>query len=310
MKALQLNTFEGKSVLLQADIPQPLPADNQVLVRVHALGVTPLELQWYPTSHMKSGERRERAIPGHEFSGVIAALGRAVQGLSIGDEIYGMNDWFADGAAAEYCLTEPASIAPKPRTLTHSKAATVPISALTAWQALFDRARLLTGEKILVLGGTGGVGLFAVQLAHAHRATVTATVSSQNVPFVLQLGASEAIDYRASWIDGRSQEFDVVFDTVGGETLEKSWAMLKDSGRMVTIATESEGTGDQRTKDAFFIVEPKSDQLVEIAQRLDKGGLMCFVNASFPFEDGASAFAGHVKGSRGFGKVVISVLPD
>jgi NADPH:quinone reductase-like Zn-dependent oxidoreductase len=310
MKALQLNTFEGKSVLLQADIPQPVPADNQVLIRIHALGVTPSELQWYPTSHMKSGERRERPIPGHEFSGVIAALGIAVQGLSIGDEIYGMNDWFADGAAAEYCLTEPANIAPKPRTLTHAMAATVPIGALTAWQALFDHARLLPGEKILVLGGTGGVGLFAVQLAHAHRATVTATVSAQNAPFVLRLGASEAIDYRASPFEARSQEFDVVVDTVGGKTLEKSWAMLKDSGRMVTIATESEGTGDQRTKDAFFIVEPKSDQLFKIAQRLDKGSLMCFVNASVSFENGASAFEGHVKGRRGFGKVVISVLPD
>jgi NADPH:quinone reductase-like Zn-dependent oxidoreductase len=216
MKALQLNTFEGKSVLLQADIPQPVPADNQVLIRIHALGVTPSELQWYPTSHMKSGERRERPIPGHEFSGV----------------------------------------------------------------------------------------------AHAHRATVTATVSAQNAPFVLRLGASEAIDYRASPFEARSQEFDVVVDTVGGKTLEKSWAMLKDSGRMVTIATESEGTGDQRTKDAFFIVEPKSDQLFKIAQRLDKGSLMCFVNASVSFENGASAFEGHVKGRRGFGKVVISVLPD
>jgi NADPH:quinone reductase-like Zn-dependent oxidoreductase len=310
MKAIQVNKFEDKSVLVQAYIPRPLPASNQLLVRVHAVGVTPSELQWYTTSHTKSGQARKHAIPGHEFSGVIADLGAEVEGLSIGDEIYGMNDWFADGATAEYCLSEPANIAPKPRTLTHAITASVPISALTAWQALFDHAKLRSGEKILVLGGTGGVGLFGVQMAHVHGAVVTSTVSSHNLHFVRQLGANEALDYRASPFEERSQEFDVIFDTVGGETLAKSWPLLKDFGRVVTIATESEGTVDLRTKNAFFIVETKRDQLIEIARRLDAGELKAIVNASVPFEDGPAAFNGQITGKRGIGKVVISVVPD
>ncbi|WP_263357892.1 NADP-dependent oxidoreductase [Acidicapsa ligni] len=310
MKAIQLHTFEGVSALIELDVPRPIPANNEVLVRVHGVGVTPSEMQWYTTSHTKSGARREHAIPGHEFSGVITDVGAAVVGISIGDEIYGMNDWFADGGAAEYCLTEPANIAPKPRTLTHAMAASVPISALTAWQALFDHAKLKSGEKILVLGGTGGVGLFGVQLAHARGAVVSSTVSSLNLQFVRQLGADEALDYSASPFEGRSQEFDVIFDTVGGETLAKSWSLLKDSGRMVTIATESEGTGDLRTKNAFFIVETKSDQLVEIARLLDSGSLMAMVNAVVPFEEGPAAFDGQITEKRGIGKVVVSVLPD
>jgi NADPH:quinone reductase-like Zn-dependent oxidoreductase len=310
MKAIQMGTSEGKSKLTQAEVPQPIPADDQVLVSVHAVGVTPSELQWYTTSHTKSGGMRERAVPGHEFSGVVAGLGVGVQGVAIGDEIYGMSDWFEDGAAAEYCLTEPAYIAPKPLTLTHTMAATIPISALTAWQALFDHAKLQAGEQILVLGGSGGVGLFGVQLAHACGAVVASTVSAQNLQFVRELGADEAIDYRLSPFDGRSQQFDVIFDTVGGETLAKSWAALKNTGRMVTIATESEGTSDQRTKSAFFIVEIKRDQLIEIARRLDMGSLKSFINASVQFEDGLAAFEGRIEAKRGVGKVVVSVLPD
>jgi NADPH:quinone reductase-like Zn-dependent oxidoreductase len=311
MKAIQLQTFEGKSALMiQANVPLPVPADNQVLVRVHAVGVTPAELQWYPTSHTKSGERREHAILGHEFSGAIAGLGTRVKGLSIGDAVFGMNDWFADGAAADYCLTDATKIVHKPAKLSHVLAASAPISSLTAWQALFDHAKLKSGEKILVLGGSGSVGLFGVQLAHAHGAIVSSTSSSYNLPILLQLGADEALDYRLSTFEGRSQEFDVVFDTVGGETLGKSWGMLKDSGRMVTIATASEGTSDQRTKDAFFIVEAKHDQLVEIARRLDRGLLKSFVKALVPFDDGPSAFKGQIEAKRGLGKVVISVLPD
>jgi NADPH:quinone reductase-like Zn-dependent oxidoreductase len=310
MKAIQILTSQGKSELILTDVPRPVPAKHQVLVRVHAVGLTPSELEWYTTSHTKSGETREHAIPGHEFSGVIAGLGAEVQGLAVGDEIYGMNDWFADGAAAEYCLTESAYIAPRPRTLTHTMAATIPISALTAWQALFDHARLQPGEKILVLGGSGAVGLFGVQLAHSHGALVASTVSSHNLQFVRELGADEAIDYRLSPFEARGREFDVVFDTVGGETLAKSWAVLKESGRMVTIATESEGTADQRTKSAFFIVETKRDQLIEIARQVDMGALKSFINASVPFEDGPAAFEGRVNGKRGFGKVVVSVLAD
>lgn len=310
MKVIQVNSCEGNVVLVRTEAPLPVPGDDQVLVRVHAVGITPSELDWYTTSHTKNGGKRERAIPGHEFSGVITGLGSGVLGLSVGDEMYGMNDWFAEGAAAEYCLTEPSLIAPKPRRLTHTMAATVPISALTAWQGLFDHAKLQPGEKILVLGGSGGVGLFGVQLAHAHGANVSSTASSHNLEAVRQLGADEVIDYGSSPFAGRAQEFDVIFDTVGGETLAKSWGLLKASGRMVTVATASEQTDDERTKKAFFIVETKREQLIEIAQRLDAGSLKAFLNTSIPFEEGPRAFEGLIGRIPGVGKVVVSVLPD
>src|SRR4030095_12701778 len=129
-------------------------------------GVIATELRWYPTTHTKTGGDRSSAIPGHEFSGVVAALGAGTGDWAVGDEIYGMNDWFAEGATAQFCLARPASVARKPERLSHAEAASVPISALTAWQGLLERARLRAGERVLIHGGAGSVGLFAVQLAH------------------------------------------------------------------------------------------------------------------------------------------------
>src|SRR5262249_43402400 len=155
------------------------------------------ERGWHPTSHTKSGEPRIGAVPSHEFSG---------------EAVFGMNDWYADGALAEFCVTRPEWIAPKPRTLSHIEAATVPISALTAWQGVFDPAKIRAGERLLVHGGAGSVGAFVVQLARRAGARVTATASARNIEFVKSLGAERAIDYRTEQAAG---EFDVVFDTVG-----------------------------------------------------------------------------------------------
>lgn len=307
MKAIQLRTSVQGSYLTQSEVPRPVPSKDEVLIRVHAVGITPSELEWYPTTHTKSGEAREFAIPGHEFSGVVADSSAKVDGFSVGDEVYGMNDWFAEGAAAEYCLAEPASIALKPKNLSHAMAAAVPISALTAWQGLFERAKLQHGERVLVHGGAGAVGLFAVQLAHRHGAVVVTTASSYNREFVQQLGADEVIDYRVTPFEGRLQEFDVVFDTVGGDTLQKSWSTLKPGGRMVTIASDSEGAGDERVKDAFFIVEPSHDQLVEITSQLEGGSLKVFINASVPFEGGLTAYEGRIVEKHGRGKVIIAI---
>jgi NADPH:quinone reductase-like Zn-dependent oxidoreductase len=167
------------------------------LVRVHAAGVTSQELLWYPTTHDRNGGPRRGAVPGHEFSGAIAAVGDDTTGFAIGQDVFGMNDWFSDGAMAEYCIGQP-SVAKKPRRLTHVEAASVPIAALTAWQGLLDRARLRAGERVLVHGGAGAVGVFAIQLARFHGAHVTATASSRNLAFVSQLGAERVIDYQAA----------------------------------------------------------------------------------------------------------------
>jgi len=258
----QVNNVKQGALLIPVEMPRPEPGPDEVLIHVHATGVTPTELVWYTTTHTEEGAARTGAVPGHEFSGTVAALGANVRTFEVGDEVYGMNDWFAAGATAEFCVTLPRNIAKKPATLNYEAAATVPIASLTAWQGLLEKARLQPGERVLVQGGAGAVGLFAVQLAHLGGAYVIATVAGRDIEFVKQLGADEAIDYAGTPFEGLGQEVDVVFDSVGGDTLERSWSVLKSGGRMVTIAADSEAATDQRVKDAFFIVEPNQKQLV------------------------------------------------
>jgi NADPH:quinone reductase-like Zn-dependent oxidoreductase len=307
MKAMQLNN--AKRALIAVEVPRPEPGEGELLIRIFAAGVTHTELGWYPSNYAKDGSPRKGAVPGHEFSGVVAALGKNAHAFQEGQEVYGMNDWFADGATAEFCVTQAQSIALKPATLTHEEAATVPIGALTAWQGLLDRAKIQRGERVLVQGGGGAVGIFAVQLAHLHGAHVIATVSPKQMKLVAELGADEVIDYHASRFEDRTQKVDVVFDGVGGETLDRSWNMLKPSGRMVTIASIDD-TAEQRVKDAFFIVEPNQQQLVEVAKLLDAGALRTFVNAAVPFQEASNAYSETLTNKRGYGKVVITPPGD
>jgi len=307
---MRLSDSTDQPVLVEDDVPQPQPRRGELLVRVYAAGVTSKELIWYPTTHTKNGELRRRAVPCHEFSGVVAAVGEDVTGFGVGQEVYGMNDWFAEGALAEFCITQPNSVAPKPAKLTHAEAASVPISALTAWQGLFDRASLRAGERVLVHGGAGAVGLFAVQLARFHGAHVIATASSRNFEFVKALGAERIIDYHGTRFEEEVSEVDVVFDTVGGETLQRSWSVLAPGGRMITIAAASETPADDRVKQAFFIVEPDHEQLTRIGRMLDAGDLRTFVDAVLPLAQTSAAYTGAVKQRRGRGKLVVAVAPS
>lgn len=309
MKTMQVNSSLEGPVLVEREARNPEPASGQILIRVHAAGVTPSELRWYPTTHAVSGASRINAVPGHEFSGVVAAVGDGGGGFKVGDEVYGMNDWFADGATAEYCLTAPLSIAIKPRNLTHELAATVPIGALTAWQGLFDRAKLQPGQHVLIHGGSGAVGHFAVQLAHNHGAYVVSTASGQYAETVRQLGADEVLDYRTTRFETLLEDIDVVFDTVGGETLARSWDVLAPGGRMISIAADAEGATDQRVKDAFFIVEPNQSQLVTLTTLLEERRIKTFLKASFPFERSSEAYEGKSETKTGIGKFIISVIP-
>jgi NADPH:quinone reductase-like Zn-dependent oxidoreductase len=307
MKAMLLAESPQTTLLIEKDIPQPELRRGEVLVRVYAAGVTPTELLWYPTSHRKNGDPRTGAVPCHEFSGEIARIGEGVAGLSAGQEIYGLNDWFAQGALAEYCVTQPDWIAPKPRRLSHPEAATVPIGALTAWQGLFDRAKIQSGEHVLVHGGAGAVGIFALQLARSRGARVTTTVSAHNVEFVKKLGANQAIDYKAARFEEAVRDIDVVFDTVGGDTLRRSWGVLKPGGRMVTVAADSENTRDERERQAFFIVEPNRQQLIEISRLLDAGELQTVVGGILPLAQASDAYTGAVR-KKGSGKLVVTLV--
>lgn len=303
MKVFRYNDSVDAPALVPGTAPVPVPAPGELLVRVHAAGVTPTELQWYPTTRAVDGSVRTGAIPGHEFSGTI----EAGDPDWIGREVYGLNDWFAEGATAEYCLTIPANIAEKPSQLTHAEAASVPIGALTAWQGLFDRAKLQAGERILVHGGSGAVGVFAIQFARRLGAHVTTTASARNFEFLAQLGANECIDYRTERFEEKVRDVDVIFDAVGGETLRRSWDLLKPGGRLVTIAADSEGSKDERIEKAFFIVEPNAKQLTDIAALIDRGELQVFVDAVVPLEMASEAYLGRISGRKGRGKVVLIV---
>jgi NADPH:quinone reductase-like Zn-dependent oxidoreductase len=266
LKAIRQHAYGGPESLRYEDAPMPSPKAGEVLVRVHAAGVTPTELLWSTSRTTQSGAPRPLPfIPGHEFSGKVAALGEGVTAVGVGDAVFGMNDWYGDGAQAEYCLARVADIARKPKSADHDHAAVTPISALTAWQALFEHARIEAGQHILIHGAAGGVGSFAVQFAHRRGARVTVTVSPANIDFVGGLGADEVIDYRAERFEKRVQGVDAVFDTVGGDTLRRSLTVLKPGGRLVTIAASEEDARDERIREAFFIVETRRAELEEIA---------------------------------------------
>jgi NADPH:quinone reductase-like Zn-dependent oxidoreductase len=302
MRALRLAWTAPEAAFIEHDIPRPKPGKGEVLILVRAAGITPTELAWYPTTHTRDGAVRTGAVLCHEFAGEIVEIGEGVENLEVEDSIYGMNDWFAEGALAEYCLTQPGSIAPKPERLNHTEAASVPISALTAWQGLFDRAKLKTGERLLILGGAGTVGIFAIQLARRRGAHVIVTASANDLEFARKLGADEAFDYHAEPLKDQIRNVDVVFDAVGGEALQRSLGVLNPNGRVVTIAADS---GDQP---GFFIVEPNRDQLIEVGKLIDAGELETFVSAAVPLDEASDAYTGQVE-HKGRGKLVAVIEP-
>src|SRR5262249_38191409 len=251
MKAWQCGDSRPVPGLVPAEVETSQPQRGEVLIRVHAVGVTGTELLWQPTTHTKSGDNRRHAIPGHEFSGAIAAVGVGPDG-SGGQEVFGMNDWYVQGATAEFCCALPSAIAPKPARLTHVEAASVPIAALTAWQGLLGRAQLQAGERVLIHGGAGAVGVFAIQLACRRGAQVLTTASGHDRDFLLRLGAQQVIDYHTERFEDVAKDVEVVFDAVGGSTLQRSWGVLGPGGRLVTIVSTVKSADDERTKQALF----------------------------------------------------------
>jgi NADPH:quinone reductase-like Zn-dependent oxidoreductase len=307
MKAFYLQNKGGAESLVEGDIPRPEPKEAEVLVKAYATAITPTELQWFPTFNTPSGEPRQFPIVlSHEFSGVIESVGTSVSGVSVGDAVYGLNDWFTNGAQAEYCVVAAKAIASKPKSLDHVQSAVVPISGLTAWQGLFEKTKLESGQRVLVHGAAGGVGIFAVQLARWCGARVIATASASNVDFARSLGADEVIDYRTKRFEDVAHDVDVVFDSVGGETLHRSWSILKPGGRLVTIAAQTEGATDQRTCDAFMLVRADGSQLAQLAKLIDAAELRVFHDQTFPLAQVRESYARAQRG-RMRGKVTLRI---
>ncbi|WP_395751383.1 NADP-dependent oxidoreductase [Prosthecobacter sp.] len=308
MKAAYLTRQAGAEALELGTLAKPSPKAGEALVKVHATAITPSELDWYPTFHLASGAARPFPIVlGHEFSGVIESLGADVSDFQAGDEVYGLNDWFTNGAQAEYVVASATMIARKPASLDHAHASAVPISALTAWQALFEKASLQRGDRVLIHGAAGGVGHFAVQMAKGLGAHVVATASGANAPFVRSLGADEVIDSRSTPFEELTGGIDVVFDTVGGETLERSWRVLRSGGRLVTIAASSAGSSDPRVHSAFLLVRADGAQLAEIGRRLDARELHVHIAGTCPLEHVHHAWLAATSGAR-HGKTVLRII--
>lgn len=304
MRALRAHEAEG---LTYEQAPDPTPGIGDVLVRVHAASFTPTEMGWPSTWVDRAGKDRRPAIPGHEVSGVVTALGYGTTGVAIGDAVYGLTDWYRDGAAAEYVAVEARNLAPKPPTLSHHEAAAVPMAGLTAVQALFDHGRLAAGQTVLILGAGGGVGTFAVQLARAGGARVLACARAWARDLVIGLGAHAFVDADRDDVAASAREAHLVFDLVGGQAFARVWSSLKDDARAVSVVeAPAARNGGHGPRGLFFVVEPNRTQLAELDRRIDARELRPVVGAVIPLAQGREAFVAKQRGSSP-GKVVLQV---
>jgi NADPH:quinone reductase-like Zn-dependent oxidoreductase len=310
MHALRAHTRGGTEVLVYEQAPMPTVGDEDVLVEVHAAAITFAELTWEET-WTRDGVDRTPTIPSHEFSGVVAGVGSGVTGWTIGDQIYGLIPFERDGAAAELTTAPASGMARKPASLSHVEAAALPLAALTAWQALVDHAKVTAGERVLIHGGAGGVGGYATQMAVALGAHATAT-SVGAVEYVKSLGAERVIDVRSEEFDTQTGVFDVVIDTVGGQTLHRSFAVLRKGGRLVTLqAPPDQQMASRFDVDAmFFIVTADGEELAKLARLADSGSLRVTVAETFPLAQGRAAYASGALPNRVPGKTVLTVRGD
>ncbi|MFE7099148.1 NADP-dependent oxidoreductase [Streptomyces erythrochromogenes] len=292
----------GVGGLSLTEVPYPHAAENDVVVRVHAAGFTPGELDWPGTWADRAGRDRTPSVPGHELSGVVAELGYGTTGLTVGQRVFGLADWTRDGALAEYTAVEARNLAPLPADVDHVTAAALAISGLTSWQGLFEHGRLTAGQSVLIHGAAGGVGSIAVQLAHEAGARVIATGRAADRDVALGLGADVFLDLQADRLEDAG-EADVVFDVIGGEVLERSTALVRAGGTLVTIAMPPE-VRPEDGRAVFFVVEPDRAQLCELARRLRDGRLRPIVGAVRPLAEAPSAFA---PAGRPSGKTIIRV---
>ncbi|MGW5473324.1 NADP-dependent oxidoreductase [Streptomyces chartreusis] len=304
MRAITVRDREaGITGLTIEDLPHPHAAENDVIVRVHAAGFTRGELEWPGTWSDRAGRDRTPSVPGHEVSGVVTELGYGTTGLTVGQRVFGPTDWARNGSLAEYVAVEARNLAPLPADIDHTVAAALPISGLTAWQGLFDHARLTTGQTVLIHGAAGGVGSIAVQLAHEVGARVVGTGRTADRDTVLGLGAHAFLE--TDRLEDADQ-VDVVFDVIGGDILDRSAAVVRPGGTLVTIAEPPTVRPDEG-RALFFVVEPDRARLADLAQRLRDGRLRVQVGAVRPLAEAADAFA---QKQRVPGRTIIRVAED
>jgi NADPH:quinone reductase-like Zn-dependent oxidoreductase len=302
MKAIRIHTYGGPEVLHYEDAPRPEPQAGEVLVRVHAAGVNPIDWK------VREGEMKDfwphkfPLILGWDLSGVVEELGSGASRFKIGDEVYSLPDPTRNGAYADYIVVREPELALKPNSLHHIRAAAVPLAALTAWQSLFDTAQLQPGQRVLIHAGSGGVGHFAVQLAKWKGAYVFATASTKNQDLLRKLGVDEPIDYTQQRFEDIARKIDIVLDTLGDETQERSWSVLKKGGVLVSLVQppSEEKAKQLGVRAAIIGAQTNGAQLAKIAKIIDSGKLAPIINRILPLSEARRAHelsqSGHTHG--------------
>src|SRR6266702_1991652 len=291
MKAVVIHEYGGAEVLKYEDVPQPEPKQDQLRIRVIAAGVNPVD--WMIRSGMldKEGRRTFPIILGGDISGVVEKVGSEITRFKPGDPVFAYVSLDNSGGYAQYALVTEREAAPKPRSLIYVEAAAVPIVALTAWQALIDTAKLKAGQTVLVHGGSGGVGSFAIQIAKAHGAKVIATASTANQDLLKQLGADVAIDYRTTKFEDVAKDVDVVLDSVGKDTLACSYGVVKKGGFIASLVAQPDQAEleKQGIRGAPISVKPNSDELMEITKLIEEKKIKPVVSQVLPLTEAVKA---------------------
>ncbi|HXX18604.1 MAG TPA: NADP-dependent oxidoreductase [Candidatus Acidoferrum sp.] len=308
MKAVRIHEYGGPEVLRYEDAPRPEPGPGEVLIRVHAASVNPVDWKVRAGYAKNMLKYKMPFIPGWDVSGVVETVGSGVSRLKVGDEVYSRPDISRDGTYAEYVVVKESEIALKPKSIDHVHASSIPLAALTAWQALFDGAKLSAGQTVLIHGAAGGVGTFAVQFAKMKGARVIATASKRNHDFLRSLGADELIDYNTTKFEDVVHDVDVVLDTITGETADRSYGVIKKGGVYVSIlappSEEKAAAHGVRTHHTF--VQPNVEQLNEIAKLVDSGKLKLTIEKVFPLAEARAAQELNAQGHTR-GKIVLAV---
>jgi NADPH:quinone reductase-like Zn-dependent oxidoreductase len=282
MKAARVHRFGGPEAITLEDMARPSPGEGEVLIRVKAAGVGPWDA-W-----VRSGKSAlPQPVPltlGADLSGVVAEVGSGVAAFSAGEAVFGVTNARFTGACAEYAIASAGMIAPRPARLADVDAAAAPVVAVTAWQGLFEEAKLVRGDSVLIHGAAGGVGSLAVQLARWAGLRVIATASARDLAYVRGLGADEVVDYRTGRFEDSATGMDAVLDCVGGETQRRSFAVLKPGGKLIsTVANPDALLAERHCICArFFLVDVTTARLKQIVALLDRGALCVEIGAVFP----------------------------
>lgn len=307
MKSLRIHDFGGTSVLKLEELPVPRLGEEELLVKVMAASVNPVDYKIREGKYPAVKSDKLPYVLGRDIAGVVVDCGGLVDDWKKGQEIFAMLG-IDRGGYAEYAIVKSPEAAPKPRTLDFVAAASVPLAGLTAWQGLFDYGDLRTDQRVLIHGGSGGVGHFAIQFAKFAGAYVVTTVSEQHVAFVRDLGADTVIDYQKQRFEDAAGEIDLVYDLIGGETQERSWNVLKTGGIMVSTLTEPshEKARAKSARGMRYTVKENGSELAEIGRLIDAGRVKPKITKTFPLGEAADAQS-YVEAGHAEGKVVLKI---